>query len=94
LVTADFYNLTQAIRAHYQVAVLENCLTSLLNLYHYEMIRVETRVLNFIDEQFEQLRNDKTVTLESLSEENASKPEWVKLSHISKQLGMIQTMTM
>jgi len=94
LVAGDFYNLAQAIRAHYQVAVLEDCLTSLLNLYHYEMIRVETRVLNFIEEQFEQLRNDKTVTLESLSDEDANKPEWVKLAHINNQLGMIQTMTM
>jgi hypothetical protein len=89
LTDRDFDELVKAIREHYEVSIHQDCLTNLINLYQYEMIRIENRVFNFIRDQFDQLSHDHSLTLEALTDKSTHKSEWAELEKINHQLNLL-----
>ena len=90
LAVSDFYELVKAIREHYAVSIHQDCITNLINLYQYEMIRIENRVLSFILDQFDQLSHDPHLTIEALTDVGDRESKWFKLEEINHQLTMLQ----
>ncbi|HEY83557.1 MAG TPA: hypothetical protein G4N96_00380 [Chloroflexi bacterium] len=63
----SFAKFLQAVRKHYEAAVLDYSVNALLNIYQYEMLYVEDGLLARVDELFSDLRE--TLSLDPLLRE-------------------------
>jgi len=51
----DFDNFMQEVRKQYQDCVVNSCVAGLLNLFYYEMLRVEDALVDLIEDTFDKL---------------------------------------
>ncbi len=76
-----FNEFTQAMRQHYQPFVYEDCVSGLLNLYRYEMLRCERRLILYLRSRFEEIRH--TIDPSLLAEMIKDSPN-IELQHLAE----------
>jgi ribosomal protein S18 len=79
------------VRQHYESIVSDFCVTALLNLFQYEMLRLQDYLLAYIDEVFEKLplsNNSEVQTkIEALVQAN---PDWKRLNLLERQIAELE----
>jgi GTPase SAR1 family protein len=82
----DFKTFIPEVRKQYESCVSEYSISGLLNLYRYEMIVMENYLLNFISNEFDQIRNDNDPVLKAKIIASISDPDWESLQLLETKL--------
>lgn len=87
---SDFDEFIQAVRSHYDEIIQRDCIGNLLDLYLYEMIRIEEKLIAFLHDQFDDLRYSGKVTVSDLVREQGECAEWQMMNNVENQLDRLR----
>ncbi len=86
----DFNTFIAEVRKEYEPYISVDCITGLLNLYRYEMMLIEDRLLNLIEEIFYELGKSENSVLKSKILESLNKdPAWKRLKLLEAKLAAL-----
>ncbi len=86
----DFNTFIAEVRKEYEPHVSDDCIIGLLNLYRYEMMLIEDRLLNLIEEIFYELGKSENSVFKSKILESLNKdPAWKRLKLLEAKLAAL-----
>ena len=92
LESAEFDAFVQTMRSHYSRILKEDCISNLLNLYRYEMIRIEESLVSFLNDEFDDLRDAKDINLENLALDEDTYQRLQQIDSIEQRLHTLRSL--
>ena len=90
--STKFNDFMQAVRSHYGHLIQKDCISSLLDLYRYEMIRIEENVTGFLQDRFDDLRDAQDITLDDLELDESIYERWQMLEVIERRMRNLESL--
>lgn len=91
--SSEFDQLISVVRQHYQPIVSGYCITQLLNLYRYEMILIEDKLLGYISNVFEKMQHTDDDVLKTRISKSLSDPDLERVELLELKLDALSRIT-